>query len=1024
MADRIPENRRIPRRDGTARSSEQSQEASGSTAFAVLTSSLARLSDSTEMRDFLAHVMGEIVRVTGAANAALTRYQPAGHTLVLELFHDGQTPRWGPAAKELPLWGQPYDADITPAFRIGLRERHIFVASMMPVQSDVSVDDFALPGGLEWMSSIGGSDTAVALLISGSQPVGTFHLHFTGGKILRPADLPLLEALLQHAALALRVEKLAEESRQAAVARETERVAQEQAAQARRVSEFLIESVRDLSSGNDISTVLESFLEHILRAGMQMLDGAIAQIFLYEPATGTLSASVGVDREHRIYPAPGLMKAPPDAEPFPVRHTDVWRRLTSTREVLQWDADRDGAGFWPGTPEWHLSMDHRGTVCVAMMVGDEPIGMLALAFQERDVFTQGEFEFVKAMGQQASLAIQLSRLSEEAKEAAVFREREKAAQDRAAELNEANLALSRSVERLTRASGLREFLDAVLRESIRVSKAASGSVFLYDDAAQGYLPVAMVLGGESLDIAGDTRIAPWRTPAPGQPGVRQNLEDFVWADYRKPRDEEHWPAAYDFHKAHGHGLVAAVGISLGGGIAGFFCLAFDKSVDFEDGRPQLNLCRVLAQQCALAIRLSRLAEQATEMAVARVRENAAQERVAELTLANEAISGALQRMTTEFNVSRAPGVILLEIARLAGATVCCWLDYDADRNALNMSLCGRDGVLLDSFGPEQPAAFRTPFDADVTEGFRYLQSRDELVEMTSPENRDKMWPGVLDWHRQNGRNAVYSFGVRLGDQPLGALGMAFRERPGLSKTQTDLIRTLTNHFALAVHLSRLSRTASVAAMLDERNRIAREIHDSLAQAITGILMQLQAASRFADKNPEVVLACVARAESLAREGLKQARRSVMALAQPEEQFTNLGESLGSLVETATADTGIRAEVRVSGEPRPLEPVIAVNLLRICQEALSNAQRYADATTITVRLAFEPGLVRLEIRDDGIGFILSEARDIGFGLAGMKRRAERIGARLSIHTAPRAGTRVAVEAPLETSSSEHLKTQNE
>ena len=157
--------------------------------------SLAQLSAASDMREFLAHVFAEILRVTGASNVAATRYDPRTNQLRLELFHDGSEARWGVSGNEIEIWSSPYDADVTPAFQIGLKHRHIFVASMLKDQAELSIEEFALPGGLEWMTAIGASDAAVSILFAGNEPVGTFHLHFTSGRTLRPDDLPLLNAL-------------------------------------------------------------------------------------------------------------------------------------------------------------------------------------------------------------------------------------------------------------------------------------------------------------------------------------------------------------------------------------------------------------------------------------------------------------------------------------------------------------------------------------------------------------------------------------------------------------------------------------------------------------------------------------------------------------------------------------------------------------------------------------------------------------------------------------------------------------
>jgi signal transduction histidine kinase len=214
-----------------------------------------------------------------------------------------------------------------------------------------------------------------------------------------------------------------------------------------------------------------------------------------------------------------------------------------------------------------------------------------------------------------------------------------------------------------------------------------------------------------------------------------------------------------------------------------------------------------------------------------------------------------------------------------------------------------------------------------------------------------------------------------------------------------------------VHMDRLAAAGRHAAVAEERNRMAREIHDTLAQCFTGIFMQLQAAGEFAHSKPEVTQACIARAESLARNGLREARRSATALRPDAAEYGDLPSALRRLVVQATAGTGTRAKVAVEGEAYTLDPEVGMNLLRIAQEALGNAQRYASALHIRVRVAYDLEGVSLIVADDGKGFDLTSlAPDVGYGLTGMRQRAERLGGVFEIVSTPGRGTEVRVRAP--------------
>ena len=202
------------------------------------------------------------------------------------------------------------------------------------------------------------------------------------------------------------------------------------------------------------------------------------------------------------------------------------------------------------------------------------------------------------------------------------------------------------------------------------------------------------------------------------------------------------------------------------------------------------------------------------------------------------------------------------------------------------------------------------------------------------------------------------------------------------------------------------------AVLGERNRFAREIHDTLAQGFTGIVLQLEAAEEVLGAGAPEVQDHMARAKGLARDSLQEARRSVWDL-------------LPHALEQLPLDTAIREEVRrrfdglgsfnVSGEQRPLSSSVQTALLRICQEALTNVSRHAAATRVSVNMAFHPGAVHLEVRDNGIGFDRNRADGShepggGFGLIGMEQRARQLGGTIIVGSAIGKGTVVEARIP--------------
>lgn len=246
---------------------------------------------------------------------------------------------------------------------------------------------------------------------------------------------------------------------------------------------------------------------------------------------------------------------------------------------------------------------------------------------------------------------------------------------------------------------------------------------------------------------------------------------------------------------------------------------------------------------------------------------------------------------------------------------------------------------------------------------------------------------------------------------VGVIGIRFASQRAFRREEMELAQALTNQVTMAVQLIRHSEQSREAAVIAERNRMARDIHDALAQGFTGVIVQLEAAEDAAAKGLTAEAGKhVARAGKMARYGLSEARRSVWALRLQGLDVGDLCSALDALIQRMTPDTGLHSEFVRLGVPRPLPPEWEENLLRIAQEALTNVLRYAHATQFKVRLRFEERQLLLELRDDGCGFDPEIRRD-GFGLVGMRERVEQMGGHLLIQTAVGAGTTIAITLPL-------------
>jgi signal transduction histidine kinase len=206
--------------------------------------------------------------------------------------------------------------------------------------------------------------------------------------------------------------------------------------------------------------------------------------------------------------------------------------------------------------------------------------------------------------------------------------------------------------------------------------------------------------------------------------------------------------------------------------------------------------------------------------------------------------------------------------------------------------------------------------------------------------------------------------------------------------------------------------ARFTAMLEERTRLAREIHDTLLQGFTGVALQLVAATGRVAGPPEAV-AALRDLVGLAQKTLEDARQAVWDMRAPALAGGDFPALLRATAEELLRGTGIALECPVQGVPRPLHPEVEAVVLRVAQEAIANVVKHADARTVRLRLSYRARGMRLSVRDNGLGFIVDpglHAYGGHWGLLGMHERASQIRAKLAVRSAVGEGTEVILVSP--------------
>ena len=392
------------------------------------------------------------------------------------------------------------------------------------------------------------------------------------------------------------------------------------------------------------------------------------------------------------------------------------------------------------------------------------------------------------------------------------------------------------------------------------------------------------------------------------------------------------------------------------------------------------------------------------------RERAAEERLSQLGRANALLRENLVRLARDPDPQDFVSNILLDATRQMDAAAAFAIGFDPAANHWRCFVHVENGKA----GPPPFQVTATQEETRIAEILK--EFKEPVFYPLEPLDR-LLWPGVADWHAREGHKSAYLLPLTYGDgASKGCIGLVFRQGEALNAERAELALAVAHQVTLCIGLKKLGMAAKNAAVLAERNRIGQEIHDGLAQGFTGILMQLGAAEEAmhecARNSP--LPAILTRIRDLAKDGLADARRSVMALRPDQTRRLGLELALKQLADRSTVDGRItctfEGEGVLTGDGLVAER--QHELLRIAQEAVSNAVRHAHPGSVRILLEEEARLWRLTVVDNGRGMTLLPElyASQGYGLNNMRERAGAIGGEFRIESRPGEGTRIMVTLP--------------
>jgi PAS domain S-box-containing protein len=847
----------------------------------------------------------------------------------------------------------------------------------------------------EWALRRGVRTVLQVPMVFGSDIVGVYTVRFDHERTFDAQDLQLAKALALQATLAIRLTQLGEQAKSAAVAQERERAARERAAELNRTNAALQRTLARLVTAEAPSRLLENILQEaaaIVGAGMACIFQYVEDGDALRPRWCVLDAqALDLERDPRFTAW---------ATPVPAAGSRAWRRVVGSSAHAWFLCGNDSDPILPYAPDWQRLMLHRSILAVPLLAGERALGFVAFFLDHSEHPQQQHIELARVFGHQAGLALQLARLGERAQQAAV-------SQERVAQLAQANQALTGTLERLATEPSLDTALGHVLAAVTHQLEAHSSTLWLYD-MAEGLAHLHMVYEHQRIVPAAQSEHPHAQRSISLSAGMHQrNVLDRDLTLTEVSRENGFLPEMCEYLHAQGIRYLLSVPMRLGATVVGACFVRVYR--DHLPNPERVELARVLTQQATLLLYASRMAELGKRAALGFEREKAAQERALELAHVNATLQEALELLASEPVLDGFLAYLLQRVVEQFAAHSCSLLLPDEARKEVVVHLTCQDGRIYDREAfSALPIGKAFDGDAEAEKKWSLFQNPQTAV---VPDIEAFDFPdSVRAALRVTGIRSLTATPLRLGERVIGRLVVRFDAARALSAPQIELLQSIANQMAVALHMSRLAEEVRRAAVLDERNRMARDIHDTLAQGFTGVIVQLEAAKdAIARRRGRDTREHIQRAADLARHSLAEARRSVRALKPLALEHGGLQAAFEALLANVTAGTGLTAQFASSGEPYGLPLDLEESLLRIGQEALTNVLKHSQAQHFGATLTFDAAAVELVLDDDGVGFD-PNARTDGMGLRGMHERAQRLGGQIQLHAAPGNGTHILVRVP--------------
>jgi signal transduction histidine kinase len=381
-----------------------------------------------------------------------------------------------------------------------------------------------------------------------------------------------------------------------------------------------------------------------------------------------------------------------------------------------------------------------------------------------------------------------------------------------------------------------------------------------------------------------------------------------------------------------------------------------------------------------------------------------------LAKANEALRGCLDMLASVPELDEFLGQVMMAITRQLRADSCRLKVFNAEEKRPLFDLLFQDGRVMSPASAGYPDVDRWLPLAEL--GGQSWEMGTVVLHLEDPQTMLKP-EGLRDYLLAHGVKTLLSIPLISRGQLNGVLRFRFAEECDFTAEELELARALATQASLAIHLAQLAESAKRSAVLEERNRLAGEIHDSLGQSFAAVCMQLALAAEDTQNTGEAVRGQIRRAMELAKFGLSEARCSALSLRSQIIEESGLVDALKMLAERSNIPGRLRCIFRSNlDNDVSLSVEIRQDLLRIAQEAISNAMRHAEPTAVDVNLGLDRTNLILKVTDNGCGMANAGEIREGFGFVNMRARVKNLNGSLNIRSTRGRGTSIVVTVPVE------------